>query len=96
MSRPIPAGDDVEHFESELPHHRAWSQAVLERLVVLDQDLVSGATLNANGMGLRFSRWNFGRRWMMEPIGGGAYRYAPWGAAVAGQRARADAWTAPR
>ena len=42
-----------------------------------EPDLVSGATLNANGMGLRFSRQNFGRRWMVEPIGGGAYRYAP-------------------
>jgi hypothetical protein len=42
-----------------------------------EPDLVSGATLNANGMGLRFSRLNFGRRWMVEPIGGGAYRYAP-------------------
>jgi hypothetical protein len=39
--------------------------------------LLSGATLNANGMGLRFSRQNFGRRWMVEPIGGGAYRHAP-------------------
>ena len=42
-----------------------------------EPDLVSGATLNANGMGLRFSRLNFGKRWMVEPIGGGAYRYAP-------------------
>ncbi len=42
-----------------------------------EPDLLSGATLNANGMGLRFSRQNFGRRWMVEPIGGGAYRYAP-------------------
>lgn len=42
-----------------------------------EPDLLSGATLNANGMGLRFSQRNFGRRWMVEPIGGGAYRYAP-------------------
>ena len=42
-----------------------------------EPDLLSGTTLNANGMGLRFSRQNFGRRWMVEPIGGGAYRYAP-------------------
>jgi len=28
-------------------------------------------------MELRFSRLNFGKRWMVEPIGGGAYRYAP-------------------
>ena len=33
MSRPIPAGDYVEHFDPELPHHRAWLLAVLERLV---------------------------------------------------------------
>ena len=42
-----------------------------------EPDLLSGATLNAHGMGLRFSRRNFGRRWMVQPIGGGAYRYAP-------------------
>lgn len=42
-----------------------------------EPDLISGATLNANGMGLNFSRHNFGKRWMVEPIGGGAYRYAP-------------------
>ncbi|MCS5698442.1 glycoside hydrolase family protein [Cyanobium sp. FGCU-52] len=42
-----------------------------------EPDLVHGTTLNANGMGLRFSRLNFGKRWMVEPIGGGAYRYAP-------------------
>ena len=33
MSRSIPAGDYVEHFDTELPHHRAWLLAVLERLV---------------------------------------------------------------
>jgi GH24 family phage-related lysozyme (muramidase) len=42
-----------------------------------EPDLISGATLNANGMGLHFSRLNFGKRWMVEPIGGGTYRYAP-------------------
>ena len=42
-----------------------------------ETDLIGGTTLNANGMGLRFSRLNFGKRWMVEPIGGGAYRYAP-------------------
>jgi GH24 family phage-related lysozyme (muramidase) len=42
-----------------------------------EPDLIHGTTLNAKGMGLRFSRLNFGRRWMVEPIGGGAYRYAP-------------------
>jgi GH24 family phage-related lysozyme (muramidase) len=42
-----------------------------------EPDLINGTTLNAQGMGLRFSRLNFGKRWMVEPIGGGAYRYAP-------------------
>jgi hypothetical protein len=42
-----------------------------------EPDLIGGTTLNPNGMGLRFSRLNFGKRWMVEPIGGGAYRYAP-------------------
>jgi GH24 family phage-related lysozyme (muramidase) len=42
-----------------------------------EPDLIHGTTLNANGMGLRFSRLNFGKRWMVEPICGGAYRYAP-------------------
>jgi GH24 family phage-related lysozyme (muramidase) len=42
-----------------------------------EPDLIHGTTLNANGMGLRFSRQNFGKRWMVEPIGGGAFRYAP-------------------
>jgi len=42
-----------------------------------EPDLIHGTTLNSNGMGLRFSRLNFGKRWMVEPIGGDAYRYAP-------------------
>ena len=33
MNQPIPAGDYVEHFDPELPHHRAWLLAVLEQLV---------------------------------------------------------------
>jgi GH24 family phage-related lysozyme (muramidase) len=41
-----------------------------------EPDLIHGTTLNAKGMGLSFSRLNFGKRWMVEPIGGGAYRYA--------------------
>jgi hypothetical protein len=36
MSRPIPIGDKVEHFDPELAHHRARLQAVLERLVDLE------------------------------------------------------------
>jgi GH24 family phage-related lysozyme (muramidase) len=51
------------------------------RVVVNDPwgepDLITGDTLNANGKELRFSRQNFGKRWMVEPIGGGAYRHAP-------------------
>ncbi len=42
-------------------------------------------TLNAYGIGVRFSRLNFDRRWMVDPIGGDAYRSAPdkgWGAVV--------------
>lgn len=31
MRRPIPAGDPVEHFDPELPHHQAWRLAVLEQ-----------------------------------------------------------------
>jgi hypothetical protein len=39
-----------------------------------EPDLISGTTLNANGMGLRFSRLNFGKRWMVESIGGGQHQ----------------------
>ena len=46
MSRPIPAGDYVEHFDPELPHHRAWLLAVLEHLVAHEpQALEEGGTL---------------------------------------------------
>ena len=46
MNRPIRAGDYVEHFDPELPHHRAWLQAVLEQLVGHDpQALEEGGTL---------------------------------------------------
>ncbi len=38
MSRPIPAGDYVEHFDPEIPHHRAWLLAVLEQLVAHELD----------------------------------------------------------
>jgi GH24 family phage-related lysozyme (muramidase) len=54
-----------------------------------EPDLIGGTTLNAKGMGLRFSRLNFGKRWMVEPIGVGAYRYAPgkgWAVVVDGVR----------
>ena len=42
-----------------------------------EPDLLSGTILNAKGMGLHFSRQNFGRRWIVEPISDGTYRYAP-------------------
>jgi hypothetical protein len=46
MSRPIPAGDYVEHFDPELAHHRAWLLAVLEQLVAHEpQALDEGGTL---------------------------------------------------
>ena len=46
MNRPIPAGDYVEHFDPELPHHRAWLLAVLEQLVAHEpQALEEGGTL---------------------------------------------------
>jgi hypothetical protein len=41
-----------------------------------EPDLVTGATLSASGMGIKLSRLHFGKRWMVDPIGG-AYRYAP-------------------
>jgi len=41
-----------------------------------EPDLIHGTTINTKGMGLSFSRLNFGKRWMVEPIGDGAYRYA--------------------
>jgi hypothetical protein len=46
MSRPILAGDYVEHFDPDLPHHRAWLLAVLEQLVAHDpKALEEGGTL---------------------------------------------------
>lgn len=41
-----------------------------------EPNLVTGATLSASGMGIKLSRLHFGKRWMVDPIGG-AYRYAP-------------------
>jgi hypothetical protein len=41
-----------------------------------EPNLLTGATVNSNGRGLKFTRANFGQRWMVEPVGG-AYRYAP-------------------
>ena len=46
MTRPIPAGDYVQHFDPELAHHRAWLLAVLEHLVAHEpQALEKGGTL---------------------------------------------------
>jgi hypothetical protein len=46
MRGPIPSRDFVEHFDPELPHHRAWYQAVLEQLVAHEpQALEEGGTL---------------------------------------------------
>jgi hypothetical protein len=32
MNRSVPVGDYVEHFDPELPHHRGWLLALLDRL----------------------------------------------------------------
>ena len=46
MSGYIPASAYVEHFDPELPHHRAWLLAVLEQLVAHEpQALEEGGTL---------------------------------------------------
>jgi hypothetical protein len=48
MSRPIPAGDYVEHFDPDLDHHRGWLLAVLEHLVAHEpQALEEGGTLRS-------------------------------------------------
>ncbi len=40
MSRPIPVGDYVAHFDPDLPHHRAWLLAVLEQLVAHEPEVL--------------------------------------------------------
>jgi hypothetical protein len=46
MSSSIPASAYVEHFDPQLPHHRAWLLVVLERLVAHDpRALEEGGTL---------------------------------------------------
>lgn len=42
-----------------------------------EADLISGKTLGGVARFMRYSRQNFGKRWMVEPISGGAYRYTP-------------------
>jgi hypothetical protein len=41
MSRNVPAGNYVVHFDRDRAHHRAWLQAVLERLEKLDPAALS-------------------------------------------------------
>jgi hypothetical protein len=46
VSRPIPAGDYVEHFDPELAHHRTWLLALLEHVIAHEpQALEEGGTL---------------------------------------------------
>jgi hypothetical protein len=46
MSRQVPAGDYVAHFDPQLDHHRAWLLAVLERLVAHEPEaLLEGGPL---------------------------------------------------
>ena len=40
MSRPIREADDVEHFDPDLSHHRAWLLAVLEQLVAHEPEVL--------------------------------------------------------
>lgn len=42
-----------------------------------EANLLSGESLGGVARFMRYNRLNFGKRWMVEPIGGGAYRYAP-------------------
>ena len=46
MSRPIPAGDYVEHFDPELAHHRAWLLAVLEHLIAHEPQALEEGVLH--------------------------------------------------
>jgi hypothetical protein len=68
MSRPVPAGDYVAHFDPELDRHRAWLQVALERLVDHEPEaLLEGGPL-----------W---RLWSTAPVeAAGAEAEAPTGA----------------
>lgn len=57
----------IGYTETGLVVHDPWGEP----------DLISGATLSSKGQGLQYSYKNLGRRWMVESIGGNAYRYAP-------------------
>lgn len=47
--------------------HDPWGEA----------DLITGETLDVPARFCEYSRQNFGRRWMVEALGDGTYRYAP-------------------
>lgn len=69
VERPIGSGHwalAIGYTETGLVVHDPWGEP----------DLISGATLSSNGQGLHYSYKNLGRRWMVESIGGNAYRYA--------------------
>jgi len=69
MSRSIPAGDYVEHFNPELPHHRAWLLAVLEQLVAHEpQALEEGGTLRRLWTARQAPAAGTGRRAVPAPV----------------------------
>ena len=57
----------IGHTPTHLIVHDPWGEP----------DLVHGTTVSANGMGIRLTRRNFARRWMVQPAGDGTYQYAP-------------------
>jgi hypothetical protein len=69
MSRPIPAGDTIEHLDPHLPHHRAWWQAVLEQLVAHEpQALEEGATLRRLWTARQAAAGGGSLRWPTSPL----------------------------
>jgi hypothetical protein len=42
-----------------------------------ESNLVTGATINSIARYCKYSKKNFGKRWMVQAAGGGAYRYSP-------------------
>jgi hypothetical protein len=68
MNRPIPAGDYVEHFNPDLPQHRAWLLALLEQLVSHQpQALGEGGTLRRLWTALRLPPERRRLRWPRSP-----------------------------
>ncbi len=57
----------IGHTPTHLIVHDPWGEP----------DLVHGTTVSANGMGIRLTRRNFARRWMVQPTGDCTYQYAP-------------------